>query len=88
MDRKYRLYVRVVRASTLLLLLAATATAEPTRGDRREERSLRRLYPITLALGERRLVDRRLVDRIHCQGGVLVVRPFGRSVFVQCLLRL
>ena len=88
MDRKYRMYVRAVRASALLLLLAATATAQPTRGDRRDERSLRRLYPIYLALGEGRLVDRRLVERIRCEAGVLVVRPFGQSAFVQCVLRL
>jgi hypothetical protein len=36
-------------------------------------------------MGERRLVDRRLVERLRCQGGVLTVRPFGRSALVECV---
>jgi hypothetical protein len=86
MDRTYRFRARSVQV-TLLLLLAATAVAQASRGNR-EERRLRRLEPIYLQVGERRLVDRRLVERIRCEGGVLTVRPFGRSALVECVLRL
>jgi hypothetical protein len=82
MDRGYAIRARWVRA-TLLLLIAATAFAQPPRGSR-EERALRKLEPIYLRLGERRLVDRRLVERIRCERGVLTVRLFGRSALVEC----
>ena len=89
MDRKPQTYARAACASTLLLLLAATAAAQLARGGASgEERRLRRLYPIDLALGESRLVDRRVAERIRCRGGVLVVQPFGRSAIVTCVPRL
>lgn len=87
MDRNHRVCARALRASTLLLLLAATAAAQLTRGER-EDRELRRLHPIDLRVGESRLVDRGLVQRIRCRDGVLVVQPFGRSAVVQCMPRL
>ena len=83
MDKRYG-----IRAcSALLLLLAATAVAQPSPGNS-EERRPRQLDPIYLKLDERRLVDRRLVERIRCLEGVLIVRPFGRTVLVQCVLHL
>jgi len=72
-----------VRAVALLALLAATVVAQPPHGNR-EERALRRRDPIYLQMGERRLIDRRLVERIRCPGGVLTVRSFGSSALVEC----
>jgi hypothetical protein len=69
----------------LLLVAAACAVAQSPRGSR-EERALRKSNPIYLALDERRLVDRTLVERIRCEQGVLIVRPFGRTALVSCEL--
>ena len=75
---------RTERAFALLLFFAAAcAVAQSPRGSR-EERALRKSNPIYLALHERRLVDRTLVERIRCEQGVLIVRPFGRTVLVSC----
>lgn len=70
----------------VLLLLVANVVAQAPRGNR-EERSLRKSNPIYLESDERRLVDRRLVERIRCNRGVLIVRPLGRSALVYCGLR-
>jgi hypothetical protein len=70
----------------VLFFVAACAVAQtPSRGSR-EERALRRSHPIYLELDERRLVDRKLVERIFCAQGTLVVRPFGRTALVSCEL--
>lgn len=69
----------------LLFFAAACAVAQSPRGSR-EERALRKSNPIYLELDERRLVDRTLVDRIRCEQGVLIVRPFGRTALVSCEL--
>jgi len=67
----------------LLFFAAACAIAQSPRGSR-EERALRKSNPIYLELDERRLVDRTLVERLRCEQGVLIVRPFGRTVLVSC----
>jgi len=89
MGRNYQMCACAALASALLV--AATAGAQLTRGNRegtREERRLNKLYPIDLATGETRLVDRRLIPRLRCRGGILIIRPLGQSAAVQCLPRL
>jgi hypothetical protein len=76
--------LRSMLVAALLMLLTSDATVpQSPRGDRKE-RGVSRLDPIDLQLGERRLVDVRLVERIRCQGGILTVRPFGRTALVEC----
>jgi hypothetical protein len=85
MDRAKRIPRRAL--AVLLLIAAASAVAQPPRGNR-EERALRKSDPIYLELHERRLVDRTLVERIRCKRGVLIVRPLGRLALVYCDVRL
>jgi len=69
----------------VLLVAAACAVAQSSRGNG-EERALRKLNPIYLELDERRFIDRNLVERVRCEQGVLIVRPFGRTALVYCEL--
>lgn len=68
-----------------LLVAAACAVAQSPRGNR-DGRALRKSNSIYLELNERRFVDRVLVERIRCEQGVLIVRPFGRTALVSCEL--
>jgi hypothetical protein len=80
MDRSSRVRTRPVRAAAVALLLAATAGAQSPR----EEPAVRKRDAIYLKSDERRLVDHRLVERIRCERGVLIVRPLGRYALVEC----